>query len=107
MSWALLLHTNCPLRPAFPSPKGKYIRRPDSGMRVGMCGAALLLALQPSLALRIPHGDRPTRRVALRTMLALPFVPLPSFAGNCICKTLTDCTCEGPAATGEGGGACM
>eukprot|EP00321_Phaeocystis_globosa_P017464 CAMPEP_0118815520 /NCGR_PEP_ID=MMETSP1162-20130426/4241_1 /TAXON_ID=33656 /ORGANISM="Phaeocystis Sp, Strain CCMP2710" /LENGTH=163 /DNA_ID=CAMNT_0006745497 /DNA_START=11 /DNA_END=499 /DNA_ORIENTATION=+ len=52
----------------------------------------------------MPHADRPTRRVALRTMLALPFVPLPSFAGNCVCKTLTDCTCEGPAATGEGGG---
>ena len=68
--------------------------------------ATLLLALQPSLALRLPHGDRPSRRVALRTILALPFVPLPSFGGSCVCVTLTDCVCEGPAAT-EGGGACI
>ena len=74
-------------------------------MRLALSCAALLLTLQPSSALRLPHGDRPSRRVALRTILALPFVPLPSFGGSCVCVTLTECVCEGPAAT-EGGGAC-
>ena len=88
-------------RPAFTSP----VRSLRLFAKMRLC-ATLLLALQPSLALRLPHGDRPSRRVALRTILALPFVPLPSFGGSCVCVTLTDCVCEGPAAT-EGGGACI
>ena len=67
----------------------------------------VLTLLRPSVALRLPHGDRPSRRVALRTILALPFVPLPSFGGSCICAQLDQCVCSGADTNDPGRGACI